>query len=79
MRKELAYKRRAVLERNLESQYGGKLCEVKCLDKVYYGRVQTIGVEWEGGRAFTVTLNLDGKRLYNDYDDFKRTTKILRS
>jgi hypothetical protein len=70
--------RRHKLEVQLENEYYNKLVEfTDAKGNQHYGRVQSIGIEWEGNFSYTVTVNLDGKRLQSDYDTFIKTTKIL--
>ncbi len=75
---QAALQRRGKLETRLDNKYHDTLVEFQDVKgDLHYGRVQTIGIEWNGGFAYTVTLNLDDKRHQLDYDTFIKTTKIL--
>lgn len=70
--------RRRLLEIKLENEYYGKLVEIQdTKGELHYGRVQNIGIEWEGVLSYTVTINLDDKRYQSEYDTFIKTTRIL--
>jgi hypothetical protein len=73
MSEQLAYKRRAVLEKELEDKYEGRLCKLPCGDVV---RIENSGVEWQGKLAFTVIIHGGSRRRTYDYADFKEQTII---
>jgi len=75
---DLSYKRRGVLEEQLDANYHGRFVAMEAPNKeLLYGRIQTIGIECDGQFSYTVTINLDGKRVISDYDNFIKTTQLL--
>ena len=75
MKEDAAIKRRAVLEKELDKDYLGKLVS---LPGELYGRIENIGVEWQGSYMFEVIVHVGNKRLLFELTDFKTHTKILR-
>jgi hypothetical protein len=75
MLEELAYKRRAALEKELETDYQGKLCKLPNEQVV---RIENTGVEWQGKLSYTVIIHGGSKRIIFDYTDFKAHTIIYR-
>ena len=76
MDSKIAYKRRAILERELEDQYKGKIVH---LPNDHCGMVDVVGVEWVGGIFYEVYIHLNSRRHVFYHTDFIEQTKILRN
>lgn len=75
MLEELAMKRRAILEQELDATYEGKLVRLPDEEVV---RVDVMGIEWEGKFAFTVIVQGNSKRRTFDYTEFVEKAVVLR-
>lgn len=80
MTADAAGKKRLIIEQALVREYEDQLVEIREANgpnNSVWGRIKTLGVEWAGGDQFEVIVNLEGRRLQLDYEDFIHNTKVL--